>query len=335
VPLLRRSLEIVIVLADAPARHRVPPQAAGLAAAVAIGVFATLAGMLVPVVGAPVFAVVAGALLSPPARRFGWNAGVAKGPVLQLSVVLLGAQLSLGEVVSVGAGSLPVMLGTLGVCLLLAWLVGRWLGVPRDLRTLIGVGTGICGASAIAATTPAIKAKSTDVAYAISTIFLFNVAAVIIFPPLGHLLGMSQHAFGLFAGTAVNDTSSVVAAAGAYGPAAVQYAVVVKLVRTLMIIPIVMALSRRRSSLLLVPWFLVAFVAVAALHTYGLIPASALPVLHQSALLFIAVALAAVGLSTDVAALRRAGARPLLLGLILWVAVSLTSLGLQHVTDFR
>jgi uncharacterized integral membrane protein (TIGR00698 family) len=287
------------------------------------------------VVGAPVFAVVAGVLLSSPARRFSLNVDVAKGPVLQLSVVLLGAQLSLGEVVSVGAGSLPVMLGTLAVCLLLAWLVGRWLGVPRDLRTLIGVGTGICGASAIAATTPAIKAKSTDVAYAISTIFLFNVAAVIIFPPLGHLLGLSQHAFGLFAGTAVNDTSSVVAAAGAYGPAAVRYAVVVKLVRTLMIIPIVLALSGRRSVLSLVPWFLVAFVAVAALHTFGLIPLFSLPILHQLALLFIAVALAAVGLSTDVGALRRAGVRPLLLGLILWVAVSLTSLGLQHVTDFR
>jgi uncharacterized integral membrane protein (TIGR00698 family) len=300
---------------------------------VTIGGLATLLGMLVPVVGAPVFAVVAGVLLSALARRFELNVEVARGPVLQLSVVLLGAQLSLGQVVSVGAGSLPVMLGTLAVCLLLAWLAGRWLGVPRDLRTLIGVGTGICGASAIAATTPAIRAKSTDVAYAISTIFLFNVAAVLIFPPLGHLLGLSQHAFGLFAGTAVNDTSSVVAAAGAYGPAAVQYAVVVKLVRTLMIIPIVLVLRGRSSARVSVPWFLVAFVAVAALHAF--IPPAALPVLHQLALLFIAVALAAVGLSTDVAALRRAGARPLLLGLILWVAVSLTSLGLQHVTDFR
>ncbi|MFI6070654.1 YeiH family protein [Actinoplanes sp. NPDC051343] len=326
----------MIIAAGTAARHRVPPQAAGLAAAVTVGAAATLAGMLVPVVGAPVLAVVAGVLMSPAARRFSWNVDVAKGPVLQLSVVLLGVQLSLGEVVSVGAGSLPVMLGTLGVCLLLAWLVGRKLGVPRDLRTLIGVGTGICGASAIAATTPAIRAKSNDVAYAISTIFLFNVAAVLVFPPLGHLFGLSQHAFGLFAGTAVNDTSSVVAAAGAYGPAAVRYAVVVKLVRTLMIIPIVLVLSsaRRRSVISLVPWFLVAFVAVAGLHTAGLIPVAAQGFLHQVALLLIAVALAAVGLSTDVAALRRAGARPLLLGLILWVAVSATSLGLQTVTHF-
>jgi uncharacterized integral membrane protein (TIGR00698 family) len=194
------------------------------------------------------------------------------------------------------------MLGTLGVCLLLAWLVGRRLGVPRDLRTLIGVGTGICGASAIAAATPAMRAKSNDVAYAISTIFLFNVAAVLIFPPLGHALGLSEHAFGLFAGTAVNDTSSVVAAAGAYGPGAASYAVVVKLVRTLMIIPVVLVLSamtgrrsevpRWRQAVSLVPWVLVAFLAVAGLRTAGLMPAAAQAPLHQLALLLIAVALA-------------------------------------------
>ncbi|SCE74701.1 conserved hypothetical integral membrane protein [Micromonospora chaiyaphumensis] len=312
-----------------------------------LGLAATVAGTLVPVVGAPVFAVVGGVVLSPLARRrspaMAPGLHLAKGLVLQLSVVFLGAQLSLRQVLSVGAESLPVMLGSLGVCLLLAWLVGRRLGVPRDLRTLIGVGTGICGASAIAAATPAIRARSNDVAYAISTIFLFNVAAVLVFPPLGHVLELSAHAFGLFAGTAVNDTSSVVAAAGVYGQDAVRYAVVVKLVRALMIIPVVLVLTtlnRRRADLpetskarlaaSLVPWFLVAFLAVAALNTAGLIPVAAQAALHHVALLFIAVALAGVGLSTDVAALRRAGARPLLLGLILWAAVSSTSLGLQY-----
>ncbi|MFE9206968.1 YeiH family protein [Micromonospora sp. NPDC007230] len=337
----------MIVLAEMRTRRRAPVQAAGLGAAVLLGLAATVAGTLVPVVGAPVFAVVVGVLLSPLARRrseaMAPGLSFAKGLVLQLSVVFLGAQLSLDEVLSVSAASLPVMLGTLGVCLLLAWSVGRRLGVPRDLRTLIGVGTGICGASAIAAATPAIRAKSNDVAYAISTIFLFNVAAVLVFPPLGHALGLDAHAFGLFAGTAINDTSSVVAAAGAYGQDAAGYAVVVKLARTLMIIPIVLVLTtltRRRADLpemskarlaaSLVPWFLVAFLAVAALNTGGLIPTAAQAALHQVALLFIAIALAAVGLSTDVAALRRAGARPLLLGLILWAAVSSTSLGLQY-----
>ncbi|GAA2703838.1 YeiH family protein [Micromonospora olivasterospora] len=344
---MRAKPGLVIVLAEVPTRRRAPVQAGGLGAAVLLGLAATVAGTQVPVVGAPVLAVVAGVLLSPLARRrpeaLEPGLSLAKGVVLQLSVVFLGARLSLGEVLSAGVGSLPVMLGTLGVCLLLAWSVGRRLGVPRDLRTLIGVGTGICGASAIAATTPVIRAKSNDVAYAMSTIFLFNVAAVLVLPPLGHALGLSGHAFGLLAGTAVNDTSSVVAAAGAYGQDAVGPAVVVKLVRTLMIIPVVLVLatsSRRRADLpeaskarlaaSLVPWFLVAFLAVAALNTGGLIPAAAQAVLHQVALLFVAIALAAVGLSTDVAALRRAGARPLLLGLILWAAVGSTSLGLQY-----
>ncbi|WP_239138113.1 YeiH family protein [Actinoplanes regularis] len=337
----------MIVLAEVPSRRRVPPQAVGLGVAVVLGLAATAVGTRIPVLGAPVFAVIAGVLLSPLARRrpdlLRPGVDLAKGPILQLSVVLLGAQLSLGEVLSVGAGSLPVMLGTLGVCLLLAWPVGRWLGVPGDLRTLIAVGTGVCGASAIAATTPALRAKSNDVAYAISTIFLFNVVAVLVFPPLGHALGLSMHAFGLFAGTAVNDTSSVVAAAGAYGDDAVRYAVVVKLARALMIIPIVLVLTvltRRREGLgesskvrlaaSLVPWFLVGFLAVAALNTTGLIPGAAQVALHHVALLFVAIALAGVGLSTDTAAVRRAGARPLLLGLILWGAVSLTSLGLQY-----
>jgi len=337
----------VIVLTGGVARRRTPVPAAGFGLAVLLGVAATVAGTVVPVVGAPVFAVALGVLLSPLARRRSeaWEPGLglARGVVLQVSVVLLGARMSLGEVASVGAESLPVLVGTLAVCLLAAWWVGRRLGVPRDLRTLIGVGTGICGASAIAATTPAIRAKSDDVAYAISTIFLFNVAAVLAFPPLGHALGLSEQAFGLFAGTAVNDTSSVVAAAGAYGDDAVAYAVVVKLARTLMIIPIVLVLatltrrraavpetSRARVAVSLVPWFLVAFLAVAALHTAGLIPAAGQAALQQVALLLIAVALAAVGLATDVAALRRAGARPLLLGLILWVAVSVTSLALPR-----
>ena len=290
----------------------------------AIGLAAVALGAFVPLVGAPVFAVACGVALSPFVRRPQPVLDLAKGPILQSSIVLLGAQLSIGEVVHVGVGSLPVMLGTLAVCLGLAWVVGRLFGIPNDLRTLIGVGTGICGASAIAAVTPAIKAKSNDVAYAISTIFLFNVAAVVLFPPLGHALGLSQEAFGVFAGTAVNDTSAVVAAAAGYGPVAAQHAVVVKLVRTLMIVPVVLYLSRGRFTR--PPWFLVSFLVMAALP----VPAGLQPALHRLAMLCIAVALAAVGLSTDVAALRRAGARPLLLGLILWVAVAATSLGLQQ-----
>jgi uncharacterized membrane protein YadS len=308
--------------------------------------------------------------------------------VLQLSVVVLGSQLSLAQVATVGLESLPVMLGTLVLCLVGAWLIGRWLGIIGDLRTLIGVGTGICGASAIAAVTPVIGAISVDVAYAVSTIFLFNIVAVVLFPVIGHALGLSQHAFGLFAGTAVNDTSSVVATAATYGTQATNVAIVVKLVRTLMIIPISIGLAfltaRKRVAVAtsgidtdamgsvgpaalgqsdsgaaggsmastgatdsagtadpahavrprvrvfkLIPWFLFGFVIVAAINSLGVIPGAAHESLSTISLFLITVALSAIGLSTDIASFRRAGAKPLLLGACLWVLVMLSSLGIQ------
>jgi uncharacterized integral membrane protein (TIGR00698 family) len=218
----------------------------GLALAVAVAAVATVVGQHVPLVGSAVPGAVIGAVIAlviKPGARFAPGVKYASTFLLQCSVVLLGTQLSIAEAARVGLASLPVMLGTLAVCLTAAWLYGRMLGIPRDLRTLIGVGTGICGGSAIAAVSPVIEAASTDVAYAISTIFLFNIAAVLVFPLIGHAIGMSQQSFGLFAGTAVNDTSSVVATATTYGAAAANHAIVVKLVRTLTIIPICLGLA--------------------------------------------------------------------------------------------
>ena len=192
----------------------------GLALAVAVAAVATVVGQHVPLVGSAVPGAVIGAIFAlviKPGARLAPGIKYASTFLLQCSVVLLGTQLSIAEAARVGVASLPVMLGTLAVCLSAAWLYGRLLGIPRDLRTLIGVGTGICGGSAIAAVSPVIEAASTDVAYAISTIFLFNIAAVLVFPLVGHAIGMSQQSFGLFAGTAVNDTSSVVATATTYG----------------------------------------------------------------------------------------------------------------------
>jgi uncharacterized integral membrane protein (TIGR00698 family) len=302
---------------------------------------------MLPLVGAPVIGVVTGAALSAVARRHRTlQPGIrfAASRVLQVAVVILGAQLSLRQVLQVGAGSLPVMLGTFAACLALAYLAGRRLGIAGDVRTLIGFGTAICGASAIAAVSPVVRAKHADIAYAISTIFLFNIAAVLVFPPLGHLLHLSQHAFGLFAGTAVNDTSSVVAASSSYGAAAGHYAVVVKLTRTLLIIPTCLALgaltSRRTPTtdgntparwhaVRVVPWFLVGFLAAATLNTAGFVPTALHPQIQHLAVFLITVAMSAIGLSTDGAALRKAGPRPLLLGFLLWVGVTATSLCLQ------
>lgn len=170
-----------------------------------------------------------------------WSASVP----LRAAVVALGAELPLAAVAGEGLRSLPGIVVTVTGCLLLARTLGRRLGIPRRLRTLVGVGTAICGASAIAAVTPVIGAEETEVGYGVATIFLFNVLAVLLFPLVGHALGLGQHGFGVFAGTAVNDLSSVVAAATLYGSGALHTAVIVKLTRTLMIVPICVVLGRR------------------------------------------------------------------------------------------
>lgn len=296
------------------------------------------------------FAIILGAGLASvarPAASLAPGFAVAGRGVLQASIVLLGTGLSLGQVIRVGGGSLPVMLGTLAVALIGAWAFGRLLGVPGDVRTLIGVGTGICGASAIAAATAVIEAAETDVAYAIGTIFAFNIVAVLIFPAIGHLLGLSEHAFGLWSGTAINDTSSVVAASFSYGAAAGPYGVVVKLTRTLMILPICVGLAawhgRRTASSTgtpgaRLPWrrmfplFIVGFLAASALDTAGAIPVGWHPALARIGVFLISVALAGIGLAIRVATLRRAGSRPLLLGAVLWAAVAISSLLLQAAT---
>jgi uncharacterized integral membrane protein (TIGR00698 family) len=321
----------------------------GLVAAVAAG--ATLLGGVAPVVGAPVFAVVTGiaiAVFRAPSARLRPGIAFTSKKVLQSSIVLMGLGLSLGQVLSTGARSLPVLVGTLVAALGMAWAAGRVLGLRGDTRTLIGVGTAICGASAIAATDAVLGADEADVSYSIATIFTFNVVAVLLYPSLGHLLGLSQHSFGLWAGTAINDVSSVVAASTIYGHAAASYGVIVKLTRTLAIIPICLGLAAIRSRQAndatsepvagrvsvrrIVPLFIVAFIAAVAANTIGLIPPAWHHGLSDLSAWMITAALGAIGLSTDVRHIRRAGLRPLALGAVLWVTVGLTSLGLQALT---
>ena len=315
----------------------------------AVAGVATAVGRVAPVVGAPVVGLVLGVVIAlarrPPAAL---TPGIAfcSHQVLQVAVASLGLQLTLGKAVAAGAQSLPVLVGTLAICLAAAAIVGRLLAVRSDLTTLVGVGTAICGASAIAAVTPLIDAAAADVAYALSTVFVFNAVAVVVFPLLGHALSMSQQAFGLFAGTAINDTSSVAAAGSVYGAAAAQHAVVVKLTRTLFIIPICVAVAlwrRRRSGSRarmprldhLVPWFLVAFLAASALVSIVPTSASLRDAANAVALFLITVALVAIGLTTDIGALRATGPRPLLLGAFLWVLVSGSSLLLAAATGVR
>jgi len=258
--------------------------------------------------------------------------GFASKMLLQVSIVLLGADLSIGQVVASGARSFPVTVVTLVLVLSVASVVGSWLGIGTHLRRLLGAGTGICGASAIAAVASAVEADGADIAYALATIFLFNVVAVLTFPWLGHAMHLSQHAFGLWAGTAINDTSSVVAAGYAYGHDAGDEAVIVKLTRTLLIVPIVAAYAYSRLSWSVFPWFIAWFAAAAALNGFGAIPAALHAPIQTAAIFCITTALAGVGLSADYAKMRAAGLRPLLLGFVLWVTIATSSLVVARLT---
>jgi uncharacterized integral membrane protein (TIGR00698 family) len=334
----------------------------GIAICGALAAIATVFGWLVPVVGAPVFAIVGGMIAAtvfeaPAIAR----AGIAftGKRVLQASIVILGLELSARQVLSIGRSSLPVLVGSLVIVLALAWVLGRALRLRSDVTTLIGVGTAICGASAIAATSAVIGAVEADVSYAVATIFTFNVVAVLVYPALGHALGLSQHAFGLWAGTAINDTSSVVAASTIYGHDATAYGITVKLTRTLAIVPICLGLAawhnrdRRRvaaaalgpsksgggsedargvSLAAIFPLFVVAFVAAVLANTAGLVPAGWHHALTQLASFMITAALGAIGLSTRFREIRAAGPRPILLGAILWATVGVVSLALQAAT---
>src|SRR5438552_4103512 len=315
--------------------------APGLAAAATVAAAAWPLGRLVPEVGPPVFGLALGVAVAstlPRAPTLERGVGFASRYVLQAAVVALGATLSLGRVASVGGRSLPVLFGSLAAAFLAAFVAGRLLHVPGRLTTLVGVGTGLCGASALGAVSSVVGAAEAEIAYAVSTIFAFNLVAIALFPPLGHMLGLSESAFGVWAGTAINDTSSVVAAAYSFGSAAGAQAVVVKLTRTLMILPVAATLAvlvgrtRAVAWRRIVPWFLLVFVVAAALRTAGLIPRSADHSVRLLAEALITVALAAIGLSTRLGELRRTGPRPLLLGAFVWVAVAVASLAVQRAT---
>ena len=328
----------------------------GVLFALVIAVPAWLLGKQFEVVGGPVFAILIGmvlALLVPAEKGEPLQAGVkfTSKKVLQWAVILLGFGLNLAQIAQVGATSLPIIVSTITTSLVVSYVLCRALNIPGKISTLIGVGSSICGGSAIAATAPVIKAEDEEVAQAISVIFLFNVIAALVFPTLGGMLGLSNEGFGLFAGTAVNDTSSVTAAAAAWdgmhpGANTLDAATIVKLTRTLAIIPITLGLavwqvrqtrraggeaentfSLRRAF----PLFIVFFVLASVVTTVFALPAAVTAPIKELSKFFIIMAMAAIGFNTNVVKLVCSGGKPILMGLVCWVAIAAVSLGMQHV----
>lgn len=313
-------------------------------------------GRQFPIIGGPVFGILLGMILALAKRPAKLDKGIkfTSKYILQYSIILLGFEMNLFNVIRVGGQSLLVMLFTLTSSFLTAYFVGKAMKIDGNTTTLIGVGTSICGGSAIAATAPVIRAKDEDVAQAISTIFLFNIIAVFIFPPLGHMLGLSDTGFGMWAGTAINDTSSVVAAGASWSSAAgnntaLAFATIVKLTRTLMIVPITLVLaiytagkmSRAKATgnddaensfsfVKVFPWFVLGFVLTAILNTFLPIPASVSETLVAIGKFMIIMAMTAIGLNTNLKKLLTNGLKPICLGLCCWFVVAVVSLVVQH-----
>ncbi len=334
----------------------------GVLFALAVAVPAWLLGKQFEVVGGPVFAILIGmalALVVPGEKGEPLQAGVkfTSKKVLQWAVILLGFGLNLSQIARVGATSLPIILSTIATSLVVAFVLCRALKIPGKIATLVGVGSSICGGSAIAATAPVIDADDEEIAQAISVIFLFNVIAALVFPTLGGVLGLTNEGFGLFAGTAVNDTSSVTAAAAAWdgmhpGANTLDAATIVKLTRTLAIIPITLALALWQLRLAMraavagegsgeaagtfdlrriFPFFIVFFVLASVGTTVFSLPAEVTAPIKELSKFLIVMAMAAIGFNTNVVKLVRTGGKPILMGFACWVAIACVSLGMQHV----
>ncbi len=326
----------------------------------------TVGGVSLGLIGAPVLAILFGMAIALKFPSLSGRDGLKDGirftskKVLQGAVVILGFSLNINTVLAVGGKSFPVIVCTISVSLAAAYVMMRLLKVGWKTATLIGVGSSICGGSAIAAAAPVIDARDDEIAKSISVIFLFNVAAALIFPALGYAIGLGTEGFAVFAGTAVNDTSSVTAAAASaeniYGAEGIlSAAVTVKLTRTLAIIPITLALSlyvarRHRSEgpaggysfRKVFPWFILLFVAASAVTTavtgfgsggfLSLYSDEFIPAAKWLAKFFIAMAMFAIGLNTNLAELVRNGGKPILLGFLCWIAIICTSLAVQYLT---
>ena len=295
-----------------------------------------------PIIGGPVFGILLGIIAASFKRPESVEPGIkfTGKKILQWSIILLGFEMNLYNVFAVGAQSLSVMIFTLLTAFITAYIFGKLLKLDGNTTTLIGVGTAICGGSAIAATAPVIGAKEKEVAFSISTIFLFNILAVFIFPFFGHLLNSTDAGFGMWAGTAINDTSSVVAAGYSYSQAAGDYATIVKLTRALMIVPITIILaifiSRKNaksgdfSIARVFPWFILWFVVASIVNTTGFLPGEVSKFLGNTGKFFIILAMSAIGLNTNIRQLLGNGIRPIILGLVCWIAVAIVSLIVQY-----
>lgn len=338
----------------------------GLLITILLAVFSQFFAGFIPMhlISAGVFSMLIGMCLNPIVKKIdGLSSAFSfvSKKILKASIVLMGITLSFTQVLNVGKYSLIVMMFTLTAAFGFGNLFGRLFKMNWKLSNLISAGTGICGGSAIAAISPTIDADDSDIAYAISATFIFDIAMVILFPILGRAAGMTDMGFGLWAGTAVNDTSSVVAAGYAFSDAAGQYATIVKLTRTLSIVPVVLIFafinqrikateavggsveSKKVKIHSIFPWFIIFFLVMSAIRTIADFIAAnntlsfvtadnistASGIVSAISKFAMVMALGAIGLKTDFRKIAKSGIKPMLHGFIISAIVVVVSFMVQ------
>jgi len=312
----------------------------GIAITIVLAIIAKLIGDIIPV-GGGVFALLIGMAVNPLLAKFDFfKTGIkfVSKQILRLAIILLGFSLSFPQIFQVGKYSLIVMCFTLLAAFGGGYLLGKLLKMNWKLTGLISAGTGICGGSAIAAIAPVIDAEDKEVAYAISATFLFDILMVILFPLAGKLFGMTETGYGLWTGTAVNDTASVVAAGYAFSDAAGAFSVIVKLTRTLAIIPTVIAFSfvnartgtrNKINFKKIFPYFILFFLATVLIKSTGFIPDNVSSVITQVSKFLMIMALGAIGLKTNFKEVALSGVKPMFHGFIISSLVVVVSLAVQ------
>lgn len=332
----------------------------GILTCLCIAIPSWFLGKRFPIIGGAVIAILAGMIITLLIKnKSPFEAGIkfTSKKILQWAVILLGFGLNLNVILQTGKQSLPIILSTISTALVIAYLLHKALHIPGKISTLVGVGSSICGGSAIAATAPVIDADDEEVAQAISVIFFFNVLAALLFPTLGKFLGFSTisgEAFGIFAGTAVNDTSSVTAAASTWdnmwnlGSATLDTAVTVKLTRTLAIIPITLVLAfirtrrekgngseeKKVSIKQIFPMFILYFIAASVITTIAAsagIDSNIFAPIKELSKFFIVLAMAAIGLNTNIVKLIKTGGKPIIMGFCCWTGITAVSLLMQRI----
>ena len=263
--------------------------------------------------------------------------------ILKAAIVLLGASLSMGTIMSVGRMTFFVMIFTFAMCFGGGYFIRKLFGLNWKLSNLISAGTGICGGSAIAAIAPVIDADDKDIAFAMSSTFLFDMVMIALYPLMGKALGMSDIAYGIWAGTSVNDTASVVASGYAFSETAGDFATMVKLTRTIAIIPTVLVFAwigtrikqkelnaagegKKVDLMKIIPWFIGGFLLLAVLNSVGFIPVAVSGIMKGTSKFLMVAALAAIGLNTSLLDFRKAGLKPMFYGITIDTLVTLTAL---------